>query len=76
MDNVVVIDTEHYDFVQRNGTWVLSVLAVMMSCIAAILGYFLRSRCTRIQCCGMECERQVLDLTQENDLSVRVRSEV
>ena len=60
---IVVLDEQDFDFVQRNGAWLLSMLAILGSCVAGILGYFLRSRCKRIKCLGFECERDVLDLT-------------
>ena len=50
------------DFVERNGTWILSVLGVTMTCVSGILAYFLKSRCRSIKCCGVQCERDVLNL--------------
>ena len=50
------------DFIQRNGTWLLSMLGIVSACISGLLMYFLKSRCSRIKCCGNECERDVLDL--------------
>ena len=50
------------DFVERNGAWLLSVLGVVSACVGGVLTYFLKSRCSRIRCCGVECERDVLDL--------------
>ena len=50
------------DFIQRNGSWILSVCTLVSSCFAGMLVYALKSRCTRIRCCGAECERNVLDL--------------
>ena len=62
------------DFVERNGTWILSVLAVVTSCFAGMLAYFLKSRCTTIKCCGTECTRDVLDLTtvSEDQLTIEM----
>lgn len=50
------------DFVERNGAWLLSVMGIMGTCVSAMFVYFLKSRCRSIKCCGMECERDVLDL--------------
>ena len=50
------------DFIQRNGTWILSVCGMLSSCFAGTLVYVLKSRCTRIRCCGAECERSVVEL--------------
>ena len=52
------------DFIERNGPWLLTVLGLCLSCVGATLAYFLKSRCTRIACCGASCERNVLDLTE------------
>ena len=49
------------DFVERNGVWMLSVLGVFMSCLSGILVYMLKSRCKKIKCACIECERDVLD---------------
>ena len=76
MSGVIVVEQEHFDFLQRNGTWLLSMLAVVMSCITLTLGYFLRSRCTSIKCCGVECSRDVLNLTEENDLELRATNNI
>jgi hypothetical protein len=46
------------DFIERNGTWVLSMMGAVLTCIGIIFTYFLKSRCTRVKCCGFECERQ------------------
>lgn len=48
------------DWVQRNGTWVLSMVGVLGACASGLLVYMIKSRCTRIRCCGIECERDVL----------------
>jgi hypothetical protein len=30
------------------------------------MAYMIRSRCTKIRCCGLECERDVIKLTAED----------
>ena len=50
------------DFIERNGTWVLSIIAMFAACIGGVLTYFLKSRCRTIRCCGVMCERKVLEL--------------
>lgn len=51
------------DFIERNGTWILSMVGVVGACASGILVYMLKSRCTKIKCCGVECDRDVIDLT-------------
>jgi hypothetical protein len=55
----------NYDWVQRNGTWTLSVFGIFTSCFAGLLVYALKSRCTKIKCLRAECERDVVPLTHE-----------
>lgn len=50
------------DWVERNGTWLLSVLGLLSSCGAGLLVYALKSRCTKIKGCGCECDRDVIAL--------------
>lgn len=50
------------DFIERNGAWLITVIGLVMTCISGVLVYFLKSRCRSIKCCGMECERDVIDL--------------
>lgn len=48
------------DFVERNGAWLLSISGVTCTMLTLCFGYFLKSRCSRIKCCGLECERDTL----------------
>ena len=53
---------EEHDFIERNGTWLLSAGTLIVGCFATTLTYVLRSRCSKIKCCGFVCEREVLNL--------------
>lgn len=55
------------DFVERNGAFILSMLGIVMTCISGGMVYMLKSRCRTIRCCGVECERDVLDLNTVTD---------
>ena len=48
------------DFVERNGSWILTVVGIFSSCCAASFVYLLKSRCTKIKCFCVECDRAVL----------------
>ena len=50
------------DFIERNGAWLLSVIASVSACVGYCLSYFLKSRCKKIDCCGMKCDRAPLEL--------------
>jgi hypothetical protein len=53
------------DFIERNGTWLITVLGISATCLGGVLTYFLRSRCTEISCCGLKCVREPVPLTAE-----------
>ena len=38
-------------------------IAAAGACLAMVLQFILKSRCSRIRCCGVECDRQVIDIT-------------
>ena len=48
------------DFLERNGAWLLSVIGIVLGCFAGLLSYFLKSRCKRINCMGVVCDREVV----------------
>ena len=50
------------DFIERNGTWLLTVIGMVVGCWGGILTYFLKSRCRKIRCWGVECVRDVVAL--------------
>ena len=54
------------DFIERNGTWLLGVCGLLVTCVGATLTYFLKSRCTKIKCCGAECDRELVVVDPED----------
>lgn len=62
----------HPDFIERNGAWLLTVFGILGACVSGMFVYFLKSRCSSIKCCGMECQRDVLDLNVVPDSALRV----
>lgn len=50
------------DFIERNGTWLLSVFGILGSCLTGMTVYFLKSRCSNIKICWgcVDCIRQPL----------------
>ena len=53
------------DFLQRNGSWLLSVIAAFSAAAGAVLTYLLRSRCRHIKIGCLECDRTPLNLESE-----------
>lgn len=45
------------DFLQRNGSWLLSIIAAFSASLGAVLTYLLRSRCRHIRIGCLECDR-------------------
>ena len=45
-------------------TFILALLGLIGGGGGALLAYFLRSRCTSINCCCISCKRDVLESTQ------------
>ena len=62
LDLINAIKHEPPDFIQKNGTWLVTVIGLFSACVGALLTFFLKSRCTEIKCLGLFCKRQVLDL--------------
>lgn len=50
------------DFIERNGAWVLTIAGMGAACVGTVLTYFLKSRCRKIRCCGLECDRTPVEL--------------
>lgn len=50
------------DFIERNGTWLLTLVGVGTSFVGALLAYFLKSRCKKVKCLCVQCEREVVQL--------------
>lgn len=53
------------DFLEKNGAWLLTVIAGFTGCFGMVLTYFLKSRCKRIACWGVSCVRDVVELGPE-----------
>jgi hypothetical protein len=49
-------------FLEKNGTFVLTLVGIISTGIGIVLTYFLKSRCTEIKCFGLFCKRQPLEL--------------
>ena len=45
------------EFIDKNDTFILTFFGLFSSCVAGCLVYLLKSRCTRIKCGCVACER-------------------
>ncbi len=58
------------DFIQKNGAWLISVIGIASACVGGIFTYFLKSRCTEINVCGiLGCKRAPVAL-EASDIEV------
>ncbi len=58
------------DWLEKHETFTLTMVATVSAAITALLAYFLKSRCTKIKCFGMSCNRQPLNLDEiANDIA-------
>jgi hypothetical protein len=49
-------------FLEKNGTFVLTLVGIISTGIGIVFTYFLKSRCTEIKCFGLFCKRHPLEL--------------
>jgi len=57
------------DYMPSEG-FLLSAAAMVGACCAGMLTCILKSRCTRISCCGISIERDVIPPTELNNVQV------
>jgi len=58
---------------QTEDTTLVVVIANLI--LQPLLQYLLHSRCSRIKCCGIECDRQILNDKQLNDKQLNIDNE-
>jgi hypothetical protein len=67
------------DFLERNGTFLLTALGLMGGCVGSMMVYFLKSRCSEIKLCWgcVNCVREPLPADViEVSANPRVRNDV
>lgn len=57
-------------FLQQHETFLLTLIASLSGCIGIMFSYFLKSRCKKIEFCCLKCDRDVLQITQ-NDIEIQ-----
>ena len=58
------------EFISTNGAFVLTFTGMVGACCAGILICILKSRCERIKCCGIECDRRVISEANLNNVTI------
>ena len=54
------------DFLEKHSTFVLTITASLSATLGVILSYILKSRCKKINCCGLSCDREPIELKVED----------
>ena len=60
------------EFVQTNSAFLLTTFGLCGAALAACLTCALKSRCSKIKCCGFECDRQVISEGELANASVEL----
>ncbi len=50
------------DWLEKHSSFVLTLVGILSGLFGMVFTYFLKSRCKTIKCCGLECDRQVVEL--------------
>jgi len=61
-------------FIQTNDSFILTVLGIISAAFTACLGFMLKSRCRVIKCCGLECQREVLSVTEMQSIETELNN--
>jgi len=54
------------DFLDKHSTFVITLLGSFGACLGVIFTYFLKSRCRTIKTCCFTCDRDVIEIKQDN----------
>ena len=61
IDRNLICEPEQ-DFLEKHGSFFLTLFGVLTGVVGVVFTYFLKSRCTEIKCFGMFCKRKPLNL--------------
>jgi hypothetical protein len=50
------------DFIEKNASFLLTLIGALSACTGVVLTYFLKSRCNKIKLGCIECDRNVVNL--------------
>ena len=64
------------DFIKDNSAFLLTLIGLLGSCCTASLVFLLKSRCTKIKCCGFICERDVIPPAELNEVTITRQHEI
>ena len=61
---------EDKDFLEKHSTFVMTALSLVGAGLTVLLTFCLKSRCSRVRCCGLSFERQPIPIDSINDVSL------
>jgi hypothetical protein len=54
------------DFLEKHSTFLITLLGSFGACLGVVFTYFLKSRCKKISTPCFTCDRDVIEIKQEN----------
>jgi len=52
------------DFIEKHNAFILTLVGIVGTGCGVLLNYFMRSRCTDINLCGLKCKRIPMNVSQ------------
>lgn len=64
------------NFIQLNGSFILTFMAVLTGCTSGLFVYVLKSRCSNIKCCWglLSCIREPIPATDLDNIQITTTS--
>ena len=62
------------DWLEKHSTFLLTFIGAVGGAISVLLAYCIKSRCKKIKCCGIECDRSPIDI-EAKDIDVNIVKE-
>ena len=62
----VNIGCDDPDFLEKHSTFLITLIGSVGACLGVVFTYFLKSRCRTIKTCCFTCDRDVIEIKQEN----------
>ena len=64
-------DCEPTTFIQTNEAFLLTIVATLSGMFGLLLNTCIKSRCTAIKFCGLECIRNPIPVEELNNVNIR-----
>jgi len=54
------------DYLEKHSTFFLTLVGSVSALVGILLSYCIKSRCKNIKCCCISCDREPIDLNNDN----------